>query len=171
MITKREVIRRHIDFAIRALFAEEDQLPIILVASAAFQVARDLAVHEGVDRLHKSLKALAAPGREGEIWRAFNRTANYLKHANKDPNETLELENDEIPDAIILMTCFYYYELESLFSHPMSAFTKWISLSTAELSRMYRIDIDAPPVQEFRALSRSKRLKYGQIFLNKEQNA
>ena len=171
MISKREVIKRHIDFAIRALFAEEDSLPIITVVSAAFQIARNLAEHEGVSQLHKTFKAMAAPGKEKEIWNAFNKTANFLKHADRAPEEMLVLNNEDLPETIILMTCWYYFELENTFSPSMSAFTKWLSLSTPELSKMYQIKDNLPPVQEFRMLSKQEKLKYGNYFLCNEKNA
>ena len=81
---KIEVIRRHIDFAIRSLFSGEDALQIITVASAAFQIAGDLPEYKGVGQLHKTLKTFASPGHEKEIWLACNKVGNFLKHADSN---------------------------------------------------------------------------------------
>jgi hypothetical protein len=165
MITKIEAAKRNIEFSIRCLFQEEDNLPIILVASSAFQVLRDIAEHQGVGDLHKSFKSMVAPGKEKEIWNAFNRVANFIKHADKKPGETLEHFNEELPETIILIACLYYYEIAASLSTEMSAFTKWLSVSKEELSGIWQVQSDAEPIVDFRELPRAERLKYGMSFI------
>ena|SRR5690606_13597451 len=165
MITKIEAAKRNIEFSIRCLFQEEDNLPIILVASSALQVLRDIAEHQGVGDLHKSFKSMATPGKEKEIWSAFNRVANFIKHADKSPDETLDLFDEELLETLILMACWYYYEIAAPLSTEMSAFTKWLSVSKEELSGMWQVQSGAEPIVNFRALPRTERLKYGMSFI------
>ena len=171
MVTKIEAAKRSIEFSIRCLFQEEDDLPIILVASSAFQVLRDIAEHQGLGGLQQSFKAMAAVGKEKELWNAFNRVANFIKHADKNPSEILEDHNEELPETLILMGCWYYFEISTSLSAEMSAFTKWLSVSKEELSNMWTVQSSAELIVDFRALPRAERLKYGMSFIRTEQSA
>lgn len=171
MITKIEAAKRNIEFSIRCLFQEEDSLPIVLVASSAFQILRDIAEHQGVGDLHKSFKSMATPGREKEIWNAFNRVANFIKHADKSPEETLDPFDEEIPETLILMACWYYYEVAGPLSKEMFAFTKWLSVSKEELSNMWQVQSEAELIKSFRTLPRAERLKYGMSFMREASSA
>lgn len=71
---------------------------------------------------------MATTGKEKELWNVFNKVTNFIKHADKNPNEILESHNEELPETLILMACWYYYEITTSLSTEMSAFTKWLGV-------------------------------------------
>ena len=85
-ITKTDAGKRLIAAAIQMLFRNDDSLAVHTVAMAAFRILRDLAKSCG---LKYSLDSMIRPGMEKRFWGQLNNTANFLKHADLDPNGVL----------------------------------------------------------------------------------
>ena len=98
-LTKVEVAGRLIDAAIDLLFAEGDALAIHAIAMSAANLLSDL-----VERLsdEESLRHTLAAGLElsrRELVAGLNRTWNFIKHGDRDPDAVLtvdELDNDAV---------------------------------------------------------------------------
>jgi hypothetical protein len=73
------------------LFADDDPVAIHTLVCVGWQVLRDLCEKRDTVR-HKALKALIRPGMEREFWRGMNSAANFFKHADRDPDEILEVD-------------------------------------------------------------------------------
>jgi len=107
---KVDAARCQTDVAIQLLFAGKNEFSVITLASAAFRTLRDLAEANGNCKWHESIKKIIRPGKEKEFWKAVNSSANFLKHADKDPDDLLEIDCRAV-DLCLSACCTYYYSL------------------------------------------------------------
>lgn len=124
-VNKIEAARRQIDTAIRLFFSNGDPVSIHTLAAAGFRILRDIAQAKGTD-MHKSVMAGIRPGMEGEFWKAMNRPANFLKHADIDPDEILSNVEETINDFLLVLCCAYYTGLGYQETREMKVLQTWI---------------------------------------------
>lgn len=124
-VNKIEAARRQIDVAIRLLFENEDPLPIHTLVIAAFRILRDLASKKDASKVDEAFRSMIKPGMEKKFWREIQSFANFLKHADKDPEAVFDIPQEEVNDANLLMASFYYKELGHSLTPEMKAFFAW----------------------------------------------
>ncbi len=95
--------------AIRLFFAREDAVAVHTLAAAAQAVVRDLAKSESATVTSILHDHPDIPENQRRAWiNAINRPANFMKHADKDPDQTLEFAEEEamtlILDASLVLT-------------------------------------------------------------------
>ena len=95
-VSKLEAARRQIDAAIRMLFNEEDNLAVHTLAWAAHCVVRDVAKATGKANLLSDFF-------ERHLDSHYRELANFLKHADRDPNEAIVEFADDVPDMLLEM--------------------------------------------------------------------
>jgi hypothetical protein len=126
-ISKLEAARRQVDFAIEQHFAEADPFAIHTIICAALGILQALAERSGTVRIHQATKDVIVPGKEAEFRRYMNRASNFLKHADRDPDERLaDIAEDVNGPTIFVATC-YYADLAREVSAPMSVYMHWFS--------------------------------------------
>lgn len=155
-ITKQAAAQRQIDAAIRMLFLHgEDFLAIHTVAAAARSILNDLAEARGVGQTYDTRLGLeylyrnyygldpTDPAIESEInYRAYtiekdsrtkrlrNKPANFLKHADKDSDETLDF--GELNPCWIIAGCIILWSNLNLDkSSEMLVYSLWLRSVTA----------------------------------------
>jgi hypothetical protein len=163
LTTKIDAARRQLDAAIRLFFALEDPFAVHTIISAAHRILRDLAEQSGRSRFHQTVKGLIRPGMEGEFWSAINKNVNFLKHANSDPEATLEFE-EEVNDALIAHSCLYYETLGHQLTPDMRGFIWWYMMMKPNLlvkSSEIRELLLRPEFHRIRELPRNEQLSYG----------
>jgi hypothetical protein len=107
-ITKLEAARRQLDQAIKLFFEERDALSIHTLASAAQCILRDIARATGAQHLSILHDHPQIPPEHRKEWvRAINASRNFFKHADNDPNGTLEF--DEIENQNLLLDAVLLY--------------------------------------------------------------
>jgi hypothetical protein len=121
---KVDATRRQLDAAIRMFFAKEDALAIHTLASAAYRILRDLAEGTGNSKFHESVKSMIKPGKEKKFWAAMNKFANFLKHADSDPDGILEIK-EEVNDMTIAIACLYWESLGNQLTPEMHGYMTW----------------------------------------------
>lgn len=121
---KPDAARRQIEAAIRMLFGEEDLLAVHTMIGAGFRILRDLAEQSGESEFHNLIKSLIRPGKERACWEMINRVPSFLKHADKDPDGTLEISEDLI-DFLVLLSCLYYESIGHALTTVMRGFVAW----------------------------------------------
>lgn len=99
VVTKLDGAERQIRAAIRLFFEDEDLLPVVTLARAAAEVLRDIGAREGIDDVVLD-SDIVAEGREEEWRRLVRRDQNFLKHADRDPDGTLEFNADSVPFVV-----------------------------------------------------------------------
>ncbi len=124
-VNKIEGAQRQIDTAIRLLFANEDPLAILTLASGAFRVLRDLSEFRGAGPLWVGFKDVIKPGMEGEFFAALHMPANFLKHADRAPDGVLDNLDEAAIDGILQMATVLYRDLCNEITVEMNAFTLW----------------------------------------------
>lgn len=97
-VNKTEAARWQIDVAIRLLFSNEDPVAIHTLVAAALRILRDICEKRDDTVTHKIFKAIIRPGMEKKFWRMMSAPANFLKHANRDPNAILDNIDEEAND-------------------------------------------------------------------------
>jgi len=143
-VSKIEAAERQIELSIRLLFQNEDPIGIHTLAAAGFRILRDLG-EKADTQIHQHLKKIIKPGMEGKLWKAFNRPANFLKHAADDPDGILENIQEEANDVLILFACFYYQDLGYKWTPQMVAFITWFMVLHPEIIELL---IEDPTVND-----------------------
>ena len=148
-------------------FRQEDLLAVHTLAIAGIQGLRDLAMKRGLEH---AVDSMTRPRKEGKFWGAAKARANFLKHADRDPQDILtsfpELENDPR-----LMIASSYYEL--LGNPPTTAmrvFWLWYSsihpdVLSAGVSPAMLAGFRS--VSDMQHLPRDEQLATGSLFLEK----
>lgn len=85
-ITKLDAANRQLDQAISLFFERGDMLSVHTLTGAAFQLFADIGKLDGVVSRYRSDELIRA-GRMKEWIQVLNSTQNFLKHADRDPNE------------------------------------------------------------------------------------
>ncbi len=126
-VNKIEAARRQINTAIRMLFQKEDPVSIHTLSMAALRILRDLSSQRDDSYINKLLRDILKPGVEGKFWGALHKAANFLKHADKDPDAILSDVEESVNDAAFLIACLYYQEMGNQLTPEMLALVCWVS--------------------------------------------
>jgi hypothetical protein len=121
MIDKSEAARRQIECAIRLVAAREDDLAVHTLAMAAFGILNDLVATRTVDYDLKFKSFFTAIG-----WSHLTNTANFLKHANRDPEAILASLDPGENDWRIGFCLLLYRSLQGRLTPTMAAFHNWM---------------------------------------------
>lgn len=91
-VSKIEVAERLLETAIKLYFDEEDPCSIHLLGLSAYDILRDLCKKKGLAIM--SLKDLTYinSNYKQEIRELFNKYQNFFKHADRDPNASVEFK-------------------------------------------------------------------------------
>ena len=119
-IDKLDAARRQIECAIRLVAAEEDGLAIHTLVMAAYGILEDLS--EGSAYYGIGLKPLLT--KIGH--KRFRATANFLKHADRDPDAVLKPDGLAGIDERIGLCVILYRDLRKQFTPAMTAFHSWM---------------------------------------------
>jgi hypothetical protein len=126
MLDKLEAVRRQIECAIRLVAAVEDEVAIHTLVMAAFGILRDLS--KGRDYYELGVKPhLSTIG-----IRRLNKIANFLKHADRDPDAILGSFSQEENDWRIGFCIILYRDLAGKVTPTMAAFHSWMVIRHPE---------------------------------------
>jgi len=128
-ISKDEAAKRQLDTAIDLFFEGGDVLSAHTLAFAAFRVLLNLYPHRASDDFGEQVDKLIA---EGVGWQRFSETANFLKHADRDPEGFLEDFDSERVLPVIGLATLLYRRLTGNYSRKMEAFDFWIETLNAD---------------------------------------
>lgn len=131
-ISKTEAAKRQLDTAIDLLFEGGDALSAHTLAFAALKVLLNLYPHRRNDDFDAQIDKLVT---EVVGWRRFSETANFLKHADRDPEGFLEDFDSAMVLPVIGLATLLYRRLSGDFSRKMEAFDFWVkTLAAYELA-------------------------------------
>lgn len=181
-ITKLSAAQRQIDAAIRILFSGEDALAVHTLVAAAHAIVLDLAakrnvtpytesIGQAITTLYRQRFGEAIPNHKLQRWVArfeerhfrpyWNRPANFLKHADRDPGDVLDQDSLQT-DTLLLVSCTTYAELGLEYTPEMSAFCRW-HLSVYPHEDGDEIKTDSGYVHD---LSRAHQIEFGEFMLS-----
>lgn len=166
-MTKLDAAKRQLDTAIKLYFDNEDSLSVHTLAYASFKILFDLYPSLHSDGFSAKVDELIKQPKLG--WSRFNRTANFLKHADRDPLDELEYHDAEHVQGTIGLAVCLYRRITGDFTPRMRGFDCWIEA-------LYPEAFDIPPdpdpyiaaqedeaVRKIRALPLSERLAMGKM--------
>ena len=107
--TKIEAARQQLSAAIELFFTTENPIAVHTLTAAAYNVLKDLAKRQGLEYpFLKNGYLDSLPERErAETWAFLNNPENFFKHADRDPDKTLEF-NTDLTELLILDACAYF---------------------------------------------------------------
>jgi hypothetical protein len=158
-LDKEEVAVRQLDSAIRLLFDGGDVVSVHTLACAAANVLRDILRAQGGTAWHDAIIA-SHPGIEQEIRQTLARAQNFFKHANRDPEEELDFDENNNDETIIVATLEYGELLRlgaapsrrTVITIPMSVFQLWY------FAKDQRVLLEAPDNSGVEIATQAKRL-------------
>ena len=121
MIDKSEAACRQLECAIRLIATHEDELAIHTLAMAAFGILSDLTAAHSAGCEAKLKAILTTIG-----WSHLTKTANFLKHANRDPDVSLAGLDPQENDWRVGLSVLLYRILKGTFTPIMAAFHSWM---------------------------------------------
>lgn len=108
-------------------FGEEDPLSIHTVACAGLDLVNNLAERQSKKTFISSMLDAVVENRRKQMLDFFRRPQNFLKHADKDPDDVLEY-HPEVVEYYILFACNSYLELTGETTPEIRGFMIWFSL-------------------------------------------
>ncbi|MDT8283709.1 MAG: hypothetical protein RQ982_12995 [Gammaproteobacteria bacterium] len=167
---KMEVARRQINSSIKFLFNNEDPIPIHTIISAGLRILRDIAKHKNIS-YEGLIDQVIKPHLRKQFWSSINTTANFFKHADKDPDGVLGGVDEELNDALILISITYYEYLNKDISSEMKAFKVWFMMSNPHFFPDDINDlIENFGLKNFTLMSREEKLNKGQDVIQASKN-
>jgi hypothetical protein len=173
-INKFDAARRQIDAAIRMTFSGEDPVAIHSVIAAGHRIIRDVCEQRGDIESYLRFTDWIAEGHEKEFWHHMNKSANFIKHADKDADGIHDFDDEE-SDFMIVFAAKWYRDLGNATSPEMNVFATWWGLQHPKvmkpgvLMQFKDRGIDPNQIREMEkhmsVLNRADRLKIGEMFL------
>ena len=150
-LTKHDAARLQLKTAIRLFFEERDPVSIHTLASADQEVFRDLLRARGIpspsikdtDRVKPEYK---------KLWlQAMNREQNFLKHADRDPDEILVFNPDIVPYVLYDDAVMYAKLTGGRMIREGAAFGMWFMLKNPQFLKSESLPVDRAQFEAARA--------------------
>lgn len=163
-ISKLEAASRLLDTAIRLFFESSDAVAVHSLAAASLNILSDLAEHGGNSwRAHLGDDSKLSAQ---EVKRILNRAWNFFKHADRDPDETLNFEEID-SEHLMFVAVLQCGELQAT-TCCMQAFQLWyIAAHPAHFPKIERVFSEAMELfPDFETLSSAMKIRRGAAFLH-----
>ncbi len=144
-IDKTEAARRQLETAIDLYFDDADSLSVHTLAFASLKVLFDLYPHRNQDGFAAQLDGIL----QKEGWKAMSGVANFLKHADRDPDALLAQHHPQQGMSIIGLATLLYRRITGDLSLKMRAFDYWVEELGYENLEIEELDTDPQRVQAF----------------------
>jgi hypothetical protein len=143
-ISKLDAASRQLDTAIDLWFKDGDGLSAFTLAYASLKLLQNLYVHQGTDGFDQALKQLV---RERGAHKSMAHIANFLKHADRDPEEALGFFHPDLTVTVIGLATLLYKRLTESLTLKMQAFDSWTEMTAADELRIPELDANADRAQ------------------------
>jgi len=150
-VSKLDAARRQLDCAIALYFGEGDSVSIHTLVAAAYEVLRDLSARDKALRpmlKERSLDFVRAEHHKA-VLRKLSEAENFFKHANRDPDKTLEFSASQT-ESLLLDACDQHTHLTGTTTPAMQAMRLWYIL--------HHVDVCILPENETAKLKRSAKV-------------
>lgn len=124
-VTKLDAARRQLETAIWLLFENADSVSIHTLAHAAFGILKNVAEHRKISGVLEAAEELYVSTTKKDFWNGFNKTANFFKHADKDPDGILTGVPEEENEALISLGVEIYRDLGCFITPELESFYLW----------------------------------------------
>lgn len=126
-ISKLDAAKRQLETAIRLYFSEGDPVSIHTLAAAAYDVIHDITAKRGAEPMLLKDRMLdyVKPEYKKMLGEKLNAAANFFKHADRDPEATLDF-NPDMSELHILDACSQYRRLTGEFPPLFQIYQTWV---------------------------------------------
>lgn len=133
-ISKLDAARRQLEVAIRLYFFNDDPVSTYTLGAAAFGVLRDIAQAKGKTLVTAEQQMIdrVVPGKERELMAALRRHQNFFKHADRDPDATIDFNPDSI-EWLLFDCTVAYAQLTAETTPLMGTFNLWWRIQHRDL--------------------------------------
>ncbi len=128
LISKLDAARRQIDAAIGMYFNGGDPVAIHTLIAAGYEVVTALRTRAGEP---DEILEVIVPDRRQEFLRLWRGAQNFLKHADRDPTATMEL-NQAQTELMLFLAAQRYGEIDRK-SVPMTTMLAWYSMQNPDV--------------------------------------
>jgi len=111
-ISKLDASKRQLETAIHFLLRYGDPVSVHTLTAAARGILEDLGKQQGVASIRNDVISSVKPEYRKQVMKKANKTQNFFKHANTDPQSILEF-NPELTMLEIFDACRLYTKLTS----------------------------------------------------------
>lgn len=125
ILTKLEAAKRQLSEAIILFFERRDPIAIHTLAAAAHQVLIDLGEHLRIPGMVKNIPIMPPEVRR-EWNRIVNEPHNFFKHADRDPDDTLEFRPGLTP-FLIVDAVLIYHQIAGEMTDEQLVFAGWFA--------------------------------------------
>lgn len=166
-LTKIDVAEAHIRAAVRLFFACEHPVPVYSLTCAARETLTTIGEKTGVVTLLHEYAADHGVSLKEAI-RSASPFANFLKHADRDPDAVLEgFEDDEI-DPFLLIACWDFHKITGGMPIEAQVFEAWwyaahtekLSEAPRAIRELARLSLRVFPIG-FRSATRDEKKRRG----------
>ena len=129
ILSKPEAARRQLATAIELYAASSDPVSIHTLTAAAHGIISDLSRHQGIDSLivETMVKDWVKPEYKEQVNQMMREAQNFSKHANRDPEATLEFRTYQT-EVLAFSACLGYFRLTGDQPPLLQAFALWFML-------------------------------------------
>jgi len=171
-LTKPQAATLQLNTAIQLFFEQRDPVSVRTLVGAASRVFADLVEHRRPGKSWRGDIATSIPQLPPrEVYRIIDKTQNFLKHADEDPDGVEDFAEEE-NEALIFVSCLECGELEEPKSYEMQAFEIWYMAAHPEsFGSENSAAVDALTIlPNLHTLSRAEMIAEGAQFLVTHRN-
>jgi hypothetical protein len=166
MITKLEIAARQLDAGIQLIFEDRDPIPTHSLLFAASEMLKNLCDAAGLlSKVDGAVADLIKPEYQKDFHQLMRKEALFFKHAERDPNETIEAFDAEKNDTLALFAIERFRTLHPELSMPMAVFVAWLTWCHPNWLMDQPGAVEAKIQEVFRELNRIERLIFGRFYL------
>ena len=135
-ISKLDAARRQLELAIELYFLRRDPVSIHTLVGAVYTILKDLNKHRGGKPmlLESVVTEYVIPGKENEVLNKLYEAENFFKHADRDPETTVDF-NPDANDLVLWESCMKYNEMTGEQSRIMQCMNLWFQIQNPDLFR------------------------------------
>ncbi|WP_441252587.1 hypothetical protein AB8A28_21375 [Tardiphaga sp. 71_E8_N1_1] len=171
LVTKLEAAQKQLDCAIRLFFDDDDMCSIVTLSRASFRLLYDLYPRLTTDGFEKPFEEVI----KKLGWNRFNEVTNFLKHADRDHDSELDIDEVNCMTGIGL-SVILYGRIKGQITREMRAWETYMTVAQPATwdatpdpkAEGYGDFIKA--VEFFKTASREERLSMGRGFLAELRN-
>jgi len=127
-ISKLDAAKRQLETAVRLYFSEADPVSIHTLTAAAHELLSDVNKSRGgPPMLTESLLQNVRPDKVDEAKRRLSATANFFKHADRDPEEVHAFDPAQT-EILLFDACFKYKDLTGELVPTLGVYWGWFWL-------------------------------------------
>ena len=149
-ITKIDVVKRHLDVAIKLFFEDDDPVPIYTLSAASHTILKDLVKHQTgkLAVFDGWVDKYIRPEKKKEASILFGSKRNFLKHAERDPEETIDELKPELVEMELVFCCATFKQLGEDLTNHMAIYMSWLMAQQPELFFVEKMKDDFERLEE-----------------------